>query len=202
MAKNQGARQLSIFAAVFALHIAVVWALLATTQPVMRFSSPNLQLVFIAPTSVVAERPARKAAPGSSRQSPKSTPAPAVELHPRAASEEGSLIRPPIDWEDELDRAVRNSIAASPSTQPRDFGFPHSSGAPSSSPLEFGWSYAPTHRVQSLPGGGLLVNLNDNCVLVFAPLPFFACAVGKKPTNGDLFKHMNDPSQRGGWGVP
>jgi hypothetical protein len=86
--------------------------------------------------------------------------------------------------------------------QPRDFGFPHSATTPSSKPSEFGWSYAPTHRLQSLPGGGLLVNLNDNCVLVFAPLPFFACALGKKPANGDLFKHMNDPSQPGSWGIP
>jgi hypothetical protein len=111
-------------------------------------------------------------------------------------------IHPPIDWAGELDRAAGNSIADAPSIQPRDFGFPRSSAAPPSKLPEFGWSYAPTHRVESLPGGGLLVNLNDNCVLVFAPLPFFACALGKKPANGNLFEHMNDPLQPGSERIP
>ena len=42
-------------------------------------------------------------------------------------------------------------------------------------------------------GGGLLVNLNDNCVISFVPIPLFVCVPGKKPANGDLFKHMRDP---------
>jgi hypothetical protein len=56
--------------------------------------------------------------------------------------------------------------------------------------------------VESIPGGGLLVNLNDNCVIVFAPLPFFSCAPGKKPANGELFKHLHDPSKPGDWNDP
>jgi hypothetical protein len=56
--------------------------------------------------------------------------------------------------------------------------------------------------VESIPGGGLLVHVNDNCVLVFIPLPFFACAPGKKPANEDLFKHLHDPSQAGDWNDP
>jgi hypothetical protein len=31
---------------------------------------------------------------------------------------------------------------------------------------------------------------------VFIPLPFFACAPGKKTANGDLFEHMHDPSKQ------
>jgi hypothetical protein len=97
----------------------------------------------------------------------------------------------PVDWAGELERAARESVTPPP-LQPRDFGFPHASTTPSPKAPQFGWSYAPPHRVQSLPGGGLLVNLNDNCVLVFSPLPFFFCAPGKMPANGDLFKHMKD----------
>jgi hypothetical protein len=41
--------------------------------------------------------------------------------------------------------------------------------------------------------GALLVHLNDNCVLVMAPLPFVFCSPGKRPANGDLFDHLNDP---------
>jgi hypothetical protein len=116
-------------------------------------------------------------------------------VQPNAAppSEVGAAVQPHIDWAAELDRARRNSAAAGQSVHPREFGFPHASTAPVSKDPEFGWSYAATHRVEPLPGGGLLVNLNDNCVLVFAPLPLFVCAPGKKPANGDLFKHMRDP---------
>jgi hypothetical protein len=101
-----------------------------------------------------------------------------------------------------LDRVARDSTAAETSRKPLNFGFPHASTTPSSKPPEFGWSYAATHRVESLPGGGLLVKLNDNCVLVFNPLPFFFCAPGKKPANGDLFKNIRDRSSRESWDIP
>ena len=186
-------RRHSIAAAVAALHIAVIWMLLAATPPVvMRSLSQSLQLVFIAPTMVAPQNSVRKPAPRSKRR-PIATPSSAVEPNPASPSEEGHPIHPPIDWERELDRAARDSTAAPPSLEPREFGFPHASAAPSSKPPEFGWSYAATHRVESLPGGGLLINLNDHCILVFAPLPFFFCAPGHKPANGDLFKHMHDP---------
>jgi hypothetical protein len=205
VAENQrGARQLSIFAAVVALHIAVVWVLLAATLPVgMRSLSKNLQLVFIAPTIIAPGSPFRKPVPGSRRSVRLNvTPSSPVETNPASPSQEGKPIRPSIDWAGELDRVARDSAAAETARRPLNFGFPHASTAPSSKSPEFGWSYAPTHRVQSLPGGGLLVNLNDNCVLVFSPLPFFSCALGHKPANGDLFKHMLEPSQPGNWGIP
>jgi hypothetical protein len=47
--------------------------------------------------------------------------------------------------------------------------------------------------VESLPQGGLLVHVNDNCVLLLFPLPFVGCAIGKIKTNGNLFEHMRDP---------
>jgi hypothetical protein len=56
--------------------------------------------------------------------------------------------------------------------------------------------------VESIPSGGLLVNVNDNCVIVFIPFPFFGCALGKRPANGDLFKHWHDLSQAGDWNDP
>jgi hypothetical protein len=205
VADNQrGARQLSIFGAVVALHIAVVWVLLATTQSVwMRSLSQSLQLVFVAPTMIAPESSIRQPVPRSQRSVRRNaTPSSPVEPNPAAPSEDGNAIRPPIDWADELDRVVRDSTTAETSRKPLDFGFPHASTESPAKPPEFGWSYAPTHRVEPLPGGGLLINLNDNCVLVFTPLPFFACALGKKPVNGDLFKHMRDPSQPGRLGIP
>jgi hypothetical protein len=178
--------------------------LLAATRPVaIRLPSANLQLVLIAPTIVVPESSVKEPEPRSRRSVRRNaTPSPPVEPNPVPPSEDGNPIRPPIDWAGELDRAARDSTAAEASRKPPDFGFPHMSAESTAKPPEFGWSYAPTHRVVSLRGGGLLVNLNDNCVLVFAPLPFFACAPGKKPANGDLFNHMHDPSQAGSGGMP
>jgi hypothetical protein len=205
VAKNQRrARQFSIISAVVALHVAVVWVLLAATPPVLsRPLSQSLQLVFIVPMNTAPESPVRKPAPRSQQSAPpNATPPSPVELNPAPPSEEGSAIHPPIDWAGELERIARDSTSDESSRKPLNFGFPHASTAPSTRPREFAWSYAPTHRIESIPGGGLLVNLNDNCVLVFAPLPFFACALGRKPANGDLFMHMHDPSQPGSGGVP
>jgi hypothetical protein len=192
---HRRARQLSIIAAVAALHIAAVWVLLSATQPfAMRSLPQSLQLVFIAPTISAPERPARKWLPRSPRSlQPNPTPSTPVEPHPAPPGEVANPSHPPIDWAGELDRAVRDAAAAEASRKPLDFGFPQAPAGPSSKSPEFGWSYAPTHRVESMPGGGLLVNLNDNCVIVISPLPFFVCALGKKPANGDLFKHMHDP---------
>jgi len=168
----------------------------------MRSLSQSLQLVFIAPTMIAPESSIRQPVPHSQRSVRRdATPSSPVEPDPAPPSEKGNPIRPPIDWAGELDRVARNS-AAPPSFPPRDFGFPYASTESPAKPPEFGWSYAPTHRVESLRGGGLLVNLNDNCVLVFSPLPFFVCLSGKKPVNGDLFKHMRDPSQPERLGIP
>jgi hypothetical protein len=200
---HQLPRQSSIFAVVVALHVAVLCMLLAATRPAaMRSPSPNLQLVFVAPTMIITKGPDKESLARSRPSTrPRARPSP-IKPNPATPSEAGPPIPPPIDWAAELDRVVGDSTAADTSRKPVDFGFPHASATPSSKPPEFGWSYAATHRVESLPRGGLLVNLNDNCVLVFNPLPFFFCARGKKPANGDLFQHMRDWPSRESWDIP
>jgi hypothetical protein len=154
-------------------------------------------LVFILPPIIPPEGNARL--PTSTRRaqrpSPQSTatPPPAAQPNTAPSSDERGAIHPPIDWAAELDRAAREEVPAVPSREPRNFGFPHTSTPPSKSP-EFAWSHARTHRVESIPGGGLLINVNDRCVVVLIPFPFFGCGLGKKPPNGDLFEHMHDPS--------
>jgi hypothetical protein len=65
---------------------------------------------------------------------------------------------------------------------------------------EFGWDYAHTHRLTPLPGGGVVIALNDRCAIALLPLPMFGCAVGRKsPANGDLFKFMHPPVKFGDW---
>jgi hypothetical protein len=192
------ARQLSIIAVVVGLHLAIGWMLLATTPPiVIRSLSQSFELVFVPPIAA-SESTTRKPVPTHGSPRPvqqRRTTSPAMQPETEVPSEEGNATQPPIDWAGELERAARDSAPPEPLHAPRDFGFPHPSSPSSPKRPGFGWSYAPTHRVESLPGGGLLVNLNDNCVLVFAPLPFFFCSPGKKPANGDLFKHLRDPSE-------
>jgi hypothetical protein len=65
---------------------------------------------------------------------------------------------------------------------------------------EFGWDYAPTHRVTPLEGGGLVVALNDRCAVLVFIIPMIGCSVGHKPpANGDLFKFMHPPVKFGDW---
>ncbi len=120
-----------------------------------------------------------------------------------AAPDEARDDGPSIDWNAELERAVKDNSLREAAPARRDFGLPHHPGPAAAKPPEFSWDYAPTHRVESLPEGGLLINLNDRCVLVLAPLPFPVCGIGTKPANGELFKHMRDaPPAAGPEAVP
>ncbi len=57
----------------------------------------------------------------------------------------------------------------------------------------FRWDYAHTHRVESLPGGGLIVNVSDRCALVLKfPVLFGGCKIGKIESHDDLFAYMRE----------
>jgi hypothetical protein len=184
-------------AAVIALHLTLGWLLLSKTRVFLTLpSSGSLEVVFLpraAPPWVrnptPEKAPPRWSRPGAARAAP-----PAATPGPNA--QENNAIHPPIDWGAELARAAKDASAANPARKFKDFGFPRASSAPSASP-EFGWSRARIHRVESLPGGGMLVHLNDNCALVFLPLPFVFCAPGHRPSNGNLFEHMQRQSLAG-----
>lgn len=65
---------------------------------------------------------------------------------------------------------------------------------------EFHWYHAGTHRVEPLEGGGTLINLNDNCVLVvIGVIPFPTCKLGRIRARGDLFEHMRDAPGPDSW---
>ena len=57
---------------------------------------------------------------------------------------------------------------------------------------QFGWDHAATHRIERLPDGPLMVNINDRCAIVIFIIPFVGCTIGKIPVNGRLFDHMKD----------
>lgn len=106
-----------------------------------------------------------------------------------------------IDWLRAMHAQVRAFESPAGGPPPVRIGFPR---LPARAPHRhrFGWDYAATHRIEELPTGGILVMLNDHCALVFAPLPFGGCALGRIKANGKLFKHMNEPRNQGPGSLP
>jgi hypothetical protein len=182
---------------VVGLHTSIVWTLWTTSRvPSTQTTSERLEFVFIAPTAEPAASMPRDPLGRvtgrvlSQRRNAANTPARVPDLP--GANAESTAIHPPIDWAAELSRAAQDAATGKPTPNTREFGFPHPSATPDK-PAQFAWNYAATHRVESLPQGGLLIHLNDNCVLLLFPFPFVACAIGKIKANGNLFEHMRDP---------
>jgi hypothetical protein len=105
----------------------------------------------------------------------------------------------PIDWNSEAELAIKQQAQLAMATPPRGLD-KHRPGADLNGGLgpdrrqksEFGWDRTHTRRIEPIEGGGLLIRLSDNCVLVLIPLPLVGCGIGKKPVRGDLFDHMRD----------
>jgi hypothetical protein len=190
-----------IIALVLAFHLAAIWSLLATSRVIARRTGPGVfEIVLLAPTvSPQQKSPAHEPSHATPRRRASANRAPIEQ--PALPEEQSNAIHAPIDWADELTRAAKDATADGSAQAPKDFGFPHRPSAPAKAP-QFDWDYAATHRVQPIAGGGLLINLNDRCVLVLFPLPFFACGVGTKAANGELLKHMGKPKEAEAGAVP
>jgi hypothetical protein len=188
-----------IGAAVLALHAVIFWLLLVKVRMLAGPEvAQSLELLWIPPSPPPAppheepEKGTSKASKPSNRK-PAERSAAAPEQSP--APPANNAIAPPIDWQAELAREAKASAPAKPDHPFREFDFPRRSPPAAKAP-EFAWDRNHTHRVESVPGA-LLVHLNDHCMLVMAPLPFVFCRPGKRPANGDLFDHMNDPATGG-----
>jgi hypothetical protein len=184
---------------VLAIHaVILLMALRAVTRVPLLREQPLVFLALPAPT----QNPQTAAAP-----------APTVPTTPHkkpAASRDSQLVaipappppeQPPatIDWNSEAAMAIEQQARSAMATPPRALD-KHGKGAdldgglgPDHKPKpEFGWDRSHTHRVQSIEGGGIVIALNDRCVLVLIPFPLGGCGIGKIPVRGDLFDHMHD----------
>jgi len=207
-----GLAKLLTAALVLGLHVGIVALLLARPIriTVLR-EAPAMEITYLprssVTTSVAPRVPSRdlrrSAAAGVRSDAPGKSSGLELLRNPsgRMPSSESSPAEstpaetsPPVDWAGEMGREAART-AASQAPAYKDFGFPRLAESPSTQGPEFGWNHAHTHRVEQLPGGGVVLNLSDRCVLVFAPFPFPFCGVGTKPANGDLFKDLKD-SQR------
>jgi len=67
---------------------------------------------------------------------------------------------------------------------------------------QFRWDEAATHRSVA-SWAGLVVHINDRCLMIISPLFVGGgCAIGEIPAHGDLFAHMDDPTEPGDTSVP
>lgn len=106
----------------------------------------------------------------------------------------------PVDWQRAMQGEVRAEESHSRAGKVR-FGFPRQP-VPAPATPKFGWDYASTHRLEALPRGGILINLNDHCALVFYGLMLFpGCRIGRIAVNGHLFDRMRD-RRSGSGGLP
>jgi hypothetical protein len=190
---------------VVAIHAAL---LLVASRRLMRVDTRSEEpLIFLAlpeHAQVLAPGASQAALPRKKQVAPHDTqlitiPAPAQQ--PAAADKNPA----PIDWNNEVDLAIKQRAELAMAPAPRALD-KHGAGADLNGGLgpdpkgkvDFGWDHSHTHRVETIEGGGILIHINDRCVLVLFPLPFAGCGIGKIPVRGDLFDHMHDEPQADG----
>lgn len=190
-------RRLSIAAMAAAMQGVFYWLLVhvAVRPPVPPTATP-LQVTIIqaarrAKPLMLPRKNERRPAPRH-RSEPREPPAPPL-VRPITQTPQ-SAPRAPIDWRQALRAEVR-SLQSPPERM--SFGFPRQPPPASAAPPQFGWDQARTHRVESLPDGGMLINLNDQCAIVLYVLPIPVCKIGSIPANGGLFDHLHDPRAAG-----
>jgi hypothetical protein len=196
-------RNAILFLLVCAIHAVFCWLLFASRRVVtFKTRARAFELLVLpstqAPVPTVSRTTQQSAVPrGVNRPPPR-----VVNLGKAAVPSIQSIETSPyVDWDAELLRASRAAADAQSTTARKDFGFPMRSPTMRDCP-QFDWDYARTHRVESFPEGGMIIHLNDNCVLVLNPFPFPLCSPLKRKANGELFKHMRDPDKPGEADIP
>jgi hypothetical protein len=178
---------------VVAAHLGVVWLLMSTVES-FKTKSDSLTLLWLtrpkAPETAAEQRTSSQRAPTrKSRRRADRAPASSAITTLRADKDHASAAVP--DWAEELQLAAKDALAKDLVEKRHNHDFAHTFPVQPKSPPQIAWDHAATHRVEAIPGGGIAINLNDNCVLVLIPLPLVGCGIGKHPANGDLFKHSD-----------
>ena len=186
---------LALVAAAHALAIALLLEL-TRTHSFSGAAEERLTLVEVLPARPRASTLPLTAAPASAPSKRAAAPpgeAPIAPPRPPAA-DAGSAA---IDWAAEgAQAAARVARGEDGRDGARKFGTPPPSPMFAPAPTRrsgLAWNHARTHRVEALPGGVTVFNLNDHCAIALLwVVPFFGCQIGKIPARGDLFEHMRD----------
>jgi hypothetical protein len=189
---------------VLAIHAALLLVAIRWVIRVdMRREEP---LVFLSlPEHVQPAEPAAAAALPRKKPSPRDTQIISIPqpVQPNAAEKPPPVEKPPptVNWNAEADLAAKRQAELAMAPKPRALD-KRGAGADVNGGLtepkdgsDFGWDHSHTHRVETVEGGGVVIHLNDRCVIVLMPFPFPFCGIGKIPVRGDLFEHMHDEPQ-------
>lgn len=168
-------------------------------------------IVFL-PQEPIARSASSEPSPQSPRSSRRVRPSPPrAQDSPAETSaideslQRGSAPQPPtpsIDWSRESQLAAQRQVDALESARRRARGFTPSEqdrkrATPSVPTPEFDWDRSHTERIEPIPTGGMLIHLNERCVVAIVPAIIPVCALGKIEARGDLFDHMDDTPQLG-----
>jgi len=215
---RSGARQgwkprlarLVAFTAVLGAHVLGVLFLPTLRRPFLQTPGDELStaIAFLQPIQPQHSAAAAKLDPQSPTKREPAQKSVRVKPLPKTpdATEQENTAPIAIDWAKEAERAAAHRIEADEEAGRRASALSPrpgpSVGAPEgrAATPQFGWDHAHIHRVEPIPNGGLVVNLNDRCAIVVV-FPFLlpGCKIGKIASRGDLFTHMNDPPTLGDW---
>jgi len=182
--------RLAIFLTLLAAHVLGVlyFASLRTPVPASSDNGFATTVFFLANTAQRHVTQVTKLRPRSSFAPPRTERMPQRSSPPETPvlSEQETTAPVAVDWAKEAERVAADRTAG----EGTNIG---AEPAPAAARQQFGWDYARTHRLESLPDGGLLVNLSDRCSIVFKfPMLLGGCRIGKIESRGDLFAHMYD----------
>ena len=195
MATRRQARLILTLSMVLGAHIIIVWLLVSSPRLSVKTKSASFELVWITRPALSGTAPEREITTQRLRntvppQRPERKPTlPSLALPP---NENDNAIHPAPDWTEELHRAAKHAVAIELAQKRHELDFAHSFPTPPKKPPQFAWDHAATHRIEAIPGGGMLIHLSEDCVFILFPLPFAGCGLGKRPVNGDLLEHMHE----------
>ena len=197
-----------VFIGVVAAHVSllILWPKLhGRGAAAVPDETPSI-LVFLPPIESQQSEPSIRLpdSPSTARRARREKSSLELASKPPIVEPESSSAAVAIDWSREAELAVSRQIDADEEAarKARAFSAPTApaglAAAPAQNP-QFGWSHARTHRVESMPGGGFIINLNDQCALVVMIMLMPVCKIGKIEARGDLFLHIDDPPLLGDW---
>ena len=206
--QSDSARSRTLRPAVLLLVVAIHAALLlVASRRVMRLDMRSEEpLTFLAlpeHAQVLAPGASQAALPRKKPVAPRDTQL--ITIPTPAQQAPADKTPAPIDWNKEAEFAIKQQAELAKAAPPRALD-KHGAGVDFNGGLspdggekpEFGWDRSHTHRVEGLEGGGLLIHINDRCVVVLIPFPLPFCGIGKIPVRGDLLDHMHDEPQAQG----
>jgi hypothetical protein len=200
--QSDGARSRLLRSTVLFLVVAIHAALLLVasrrvTRMDMRSEEPLIFLALPDHTQVPTPAAAAAALPRKKPAAPRDTQLVTIPTPAQLSAADNPPA--PIDWNSEAGLAIKKQAELAMATPPRALD-KHGAGADFNGGLgpdrqekpDFGWDHSHIHPVESIEGGGILIHVNDRCVVVLIPFPFGGCGIGKIPARGDLLDHMHD----------